>query len=80
MKEILLAWSAITFKEISVSLSLPYSLLATLLAYSMIGNIKSVSKLDGLFCNTEARRSRPQPVSMFLCTSGLYFPSSVRSN
>ena len=33
-----------------------------------------------IFCNTEARRSRPQPVSMFLCTSGLYFPSSVRSN
>ena len=40
--------SAITFKETSVALSLPYSTLAILAAYSIIGKIRSVSKLDGL--------------------------------
>ena len=70
IKVMLRAWSAITFKDTSVSLSLPYSTPATLQAYSIMGNIKSVSKLEGLPWITEAKRSKPAPVSIFLLFNG----------
>ena len=46
----------------------------------MIGKIKSVSKLLSLFCNTDAKRSKPAPVSMFFLANGSYVPSAVRLN
>ena len=64
------AWSAITFKETSVFGSSLYFTPARFAVASIIGKIKSVSKFVLQPCNTEANRSRPAPVSIFLCCNG----------
>ena len=57
----------------------PYLMPERFITYSIIGYNKSVSKFDIFFCRTDASLSSPQPVSIFLCASGLYSPSSVLS-
>ena len=74
-------WSAITLKDTSVSLDSLYFLPSLKLSNCLIIGInKSVSKFVGVSWITETTRSRPIPVSTFLCGNGGYEPSGIWLN
>ena len=58
-------WSATTRKRTSSPWSAPYFLPVSCSAFSMTGNITSISYMLSRPCIRNATRSRPMPVSMF---------------